>query len=34
MKVTTNHLKIEVNSDAQGVRLVFPFPRCEKARPN
>ncbi|HWT03626.1 MAG TPA: carboxypeptidase-like regulatory domain-containing protein [Pyrinomonadaceae bacterium] len=31
-EVTTKPLKMEINSDAQDIKLVFPFPRCEKAR--
>ena len=32
MEVTTKPLRIEVNSDLQDIKLVFPFPRCEKAK--
>jgi len=34
MEVTTKPLKIEINSDVQDLKLVFPFPRCEKAKRN
>lgn len=33
-QVETPSVKLEINRDIQDVKLVFPFPACEKARRN
>ena len=31
-EIETKPIRLEINSDVQGIKLVFPFPYCVKAK--